>query len=156
LFDNAGVSSSSGDVPTSVEEMAQHAAAFVDALGIKKVDALGFSIGGTVAQQLTIDRPDLVRKLILVGTGPRGGEGMASFTPEAQEIFGAKYDLQTSCGFASSSLHRSPVRPPEGNISSARGRARRTAIRCRTRELLRHRQRRCRSGALRRTIPMLT
>jgi len=92
LFDNAGVSSSSGDVPTSVEGMAQHAAAFIDALGIKKVDALGFSIGGTVAQQLTIDRPDLVRKLILVGTGPRSGEGMASFTPEAQEIFGAKYD----------------------------------------------------------------
>jgi len=92
LFDNAGVSSSSGDVPTSVEGMAQHAAAFIDALGIKKVDALGFSIGGTVAQQLTIDRPDLVRKLMLVGTGPRGGEGMASFTPEAQEIFGAKYD----------------------------------------------------------------
>ena len=92
LFDNAGVSSSSGDVPTSVEEMAQHAAAFIDALGIKKVDALGFSIGGTIAQQLTIDRPDLVRKLILVGTGPRSGEGMASFTPEAQEIFGAKYD----------------------------------------------------------------
>src|SRR6266850_4135144 len=58
LFDNAGISSTSGDVPTSVEGMAQHAAAFIDALGIKKVDALGFSIGGTVAQQLTIDRPD--------------------------------------------------------------------------------------------------
>src|SRR3979409_1859713 len=56
LFDNAGISSSSGDVPTSVEGMAQHAAAFIDALGIKKVDALGFSIGGTVAQQLPIDR----------------------------------------------------------------------------------------------------
>jgi pimeloyl-ACP methyl ester carboxylesterase len=92
LFDNAGVSSSSGDVPTSIEEMAQHAAAFIDALGLKKVDALGFSMGGLISQQLTIDRPDLVRKLILVGTGPRGGQGMASFTPEAQEIFGAKYD----------------------------------------------------------------
>src|ERR1700680_3114194 len=89
LFDNAGVSSSSGDVPTSVEEMAQHAAAFIDALGIKKVDALGFSIGGTVAQQLTIDRPELVRILILVGTGPGGGEGKGSFTPEDKEISGA-------------------------------------------------------------------
>src|ERR1700726_272591 len=86
LFDNAGVSSSTGDVPTSIEEMAQHAAAFIDALGIKKVDALGFSMGGLIAQQITIDRPDLVRKLILIGTGPRGGEGMASLTPEAQEI----------------------------------------------------------------------
>jgi len=92
LFNNAGVSSSSGEVPASVEEMAQHAAAFIDALGVKKLDALGFSIGGLTAQQFTISRPDLVRKLILVGTGPRSGEGMASLTPEAQEIFGAKYD----------------------------------------------------------------
>jgi pimeloyl-ACP methyl ester carboxylesterase len=92
LFDNAGVSSSSGEVPTSIEEMGQHAAGFADALGIKRLDALGFSMGGLIAQQFTIDRPDLVRKLILVGTGPRSGEGMASLTPEAQEIFGAKYD----------------------------------------------------------------
>src|SRR5712692_9165307 len=92
LFNNAGVSSSSGEVPTSIEEMAQHAAAFIDALGIKKLDALGFSIGGFVAQQFTMDRPDIVRKLILVGTGPRSGEGMASLTPEGQDIFGAKYD----------------------------------------------------------------
>jgi pimeloyl-ACP methyl ester carboxylesterase len=92
LFNNAGVSSSSGDVPASIEEMARHAAAFIDALGVKKLDALGFSIGGFVAQQFTLDRPDLVRKLILVGTGPRSGEGMASLTPEAQKIFGARYD----------------------------------------------------------------
>jgi pimeloyl-ACP methyl ester carboxylesterase len=92
LFNNAGISSSSGEVPTSIEEMVQHAAAFTDALGIKKLDALGFSMGGFIAQQFTIDRPDLVRKLILVGTGPRSGEGMASLTPEAQEIFGARYD----------------------------------------------------------------
>ncbi len=91
LFNNAGISSSSGEVPTSIEEMVQHAAAFTDALGIKKIDALGFSMGGFIAQQFTIDRPDLVRKLILVGTGPRSGDGMASLTPEAQEIFGAKY-----------------------------------------------------------------
>jgi pimeloyl-ACP methyl ester carboxylesterase len=49
-------------------------------------------MGGLIAQQFTIDRPELVRKLILVGTGPRSGEGMASLTPEAQQIFGAKYD----------------------------------------------------------------
>jgi len=92
LFNNAGVSSSSGEVPRSIEEMAQHAAAFIDALGIKKLDAFGFSMGGLIAQQFTIERPALVRKLILVGTGPRSGEGMASLTPEAQQIFGAKYD----------------------------------------------------------------
>src|ERR1700676_3080078 len=76
LFNNAGVSSSSGEVPASIEEMARHAAAFVDALGIKTLDALGFSMGGLIAQQFTTDRPDLVRRLILVGTGPRSGEGM--------------------------------------------------------------------------------
>jgi pimeloyl-ACP methyl ester carboxylesterase len=92
LFDNAGVSSSSGEVPSSIEQMAEHTAAFVEALGVKELDALGFSIGGLVAQQFAMDRPDLVRKLILVGTGPRSGEGMASLTPEAQEIFGARYD----------------------------------------------------------------
>jgi pimeloyl-ACP methyl ester carboxylesterase len=92
LFNNAGISSSGGEVPTSIEEMARHAAAFTSALGIKKLDALGFSMGGFVAQQFTSDRPDLVRKLILVGTGPRSGEGMASLTPEAQEIFGASYN----------------------------------------------------------------
>ena len=52
LFNNAGVSSSSGEVPTSIEEMAQHAVAFIDALGVKKLDALGFSIGGLIAQQV--------------------------------------------------------------------------------------------------------
>jgi pimeloyl-ACP methyl ester carboxylesterase len=77
LFNNAGVSSSSGEVPTSIEEMARHATAFVYALGVKNLDALGLSLGGLVAQQFTIDRPDLVRKLILVGTGPRSGEGIA-------------------------------------------------------------------------------
>ena len=92
LFNNAGISSCSGEVPTSIEQMALHAADFTDALGSNKLDALGFSMGGFIAQQFTIDRPDLVRKLIPVATGSRSGEGMASVTPEAQEIFGAKYD----------------------------------------------------------------
>jgi pimeloyl-ACP methyl ester carboxylesterase len=91
LFDNAGISSTSGETPASVEEMAANAAAFIKALGLARVDVLGFSIGGTVAQALTVAEPGLVRRLILVGTGPRGGEGMASLTPEAQAVFGATY-----------------------------------------------------------------
>src|SRR5258708_1875971 len=83
LFDNAGISSTSGETPASVEAMAANAAAFIKALGLARVDVLGFSIGGTVAQALTVAEPGLVRRLILVGTGPRGGEGMASLTPEA-------------------------------------------------------------------------
>jgi pimeloyl-ACP methyl ester carboxylesterase len=92
LFNNAGVSSSSGEVPTSVEPMAANAVSFIEALGLPKVDVLGFSIGGFVAQEITLQAPDLVRRLVLVGTGPRGGEGMATLTPEAREIFGATYD----------------------------------------------------------------
>jgi len=91
LFNNAGVSSSSGEVPTSIEGMAANAVALIGALGLSKVDVLGFSIGGFVAQEIAGQAPALVRKLILVGTGPRGGEAMASLTPEAQQIFGATY-----------------------------------------------------------------
>jgi pimeloyl-ACP methyl ester carboxylesterase len=92
LFNNAGVSSSSGEVPTTFEQMGANAIAFVQALGLKQADVLGFSIGGMVAQEITLQAPDLVRKLILVGTGPRGGQGMASLTQVAQRIFGAAYD----------------------------------------------------------------
>src|SRR5712672_2979124 len=92
LFDNAGVSSTSGEVPTSVEEMAANAAAFIKALGLAEVDVLGFSLGGLIAQELAIAQPELVRRLVLVGTGPRSGEGMASLTPDAERIFGARYE----------------------------------------------------------------
>jgi pimeloyl-ACP methyl ester carboxylesterase len=92
LFNNAGVSSSSGEVPTTIEKMGANAVAFITALELAKVDVLGFSIGGFVAQEIALQAPDLVRRLVLVGTGPRGGEGMATLTPEAQEIFGAAYD----------------------------------------------------------------
>src|SRR2546425_9657871 len=91
LFNNAGISSSSGEVPTTIEGMAADAAAFIKALGLKQVDVLGFSIGGTVAQALTLAEPQLVRRLVLVGTGPRSGEGMATLTPETQRSVGAAY-----------------------------------------------------------------
>src|SRR6202158_4711035 len=68
LFDNAGISSSSGEVPTSIEEMAADAAAFIKALGLTEVDVLGFSLGGFVAQALAVAEPSLVRRFILVGT----------------------------------------------------------------------------------------
>src|ERR1700731_3653964 len=93
LFNNAGVSSTDGEVPASVEEMGANAIAFIKALGLSQIDVLGISIGGFVAQEITLQAPELVRKLILVGTGPRGGQGMASLTPEAQQIFGATYKV---------------------------------------------------------------
>jgi pimeloyl-ACP methyl ester carboxylesterase len=93
LFNNAGISSTSGTVPTTIDEMGANGVAFIKALGPAEVDVLGFSLGGLVAQEITLQEPDLVRKLVLVGTGPRGGEGMATLTPEAQEIFGSTYDV---------------------------------------------------------------
>jgi pimeloyl-ACP methyl ester carboxylesterase len=92
LFDNIGIAGTSGETPESIYEMARYAEAFIDALGLNQIDLLGFSMGGLVAQQFVLDRPELVGKLILVGTGPKGGEGMQSLTPEAQAIFGGVYE----------------------------------------------------------------
>ena len=85
LFNNAGVASSGGEPADTVEGMAAHATRFIEALGFESVDILGFSLGGFVAQQLALDRPDFVRRVILAGTGPQGGEGMATFTPEVAQ-----------------------------------------------------------------------
>ena len=92
LFNNAGVSSTSGEVPTTFQGMGANAIAFIKAIKLTKVDVLGFSIGGFVAQEITLQAPNLVRKLVLVGTGPRGGQSMGTLTPEAQQIFAATYD----------------------------------------------------------------
>jgi pimeloyl-ACP methyl ester carboxylesterase len=92
LFNNAGISNSSGEVPTTFEQMGANTIAFIKALGLKQVDVLGFSIGGFVAQEITLQARELVRRLVLLGTGPRGGENMATLTPEAQQIFGARYE----------------------------------------------------------------
>ncbi|WP_394791115.1 alpha/beta fold hydrolase [Rhodoferax sp.] len=92
LFNNAGVSSSSGEVPESIEEMGANAIAFIQALGLTQVDVLGFSIGGMVAQDIAAQAPQLVRRLILVGTGMRGGVGIAPMTDAAAAIFGASYE----------------------------------------------------------------
>jgi pimeloyl-ACP methyl ester carboxylesterase len=74
LFDNAGVGGSTGTVPRTVTPMAYDALAFIEALGLKQIDILGFSMGGFVAQEVTLIRPRLVRRLVLAGTGPQGGQ----------------------------------------------------------------------------------
>jgi len=74
LFNNTGVASSSGQTPDTVEAQADDAAAFIHALGLTRVDILGFSIGGYVAQALTIRHRALVRRLVLAGTKPRAGD----------------------------------------------------------------------------------
>lgn len=72
-FDNRGVGASTGKVPGSIEEMADDAHAFIEALGFDSVDVFALSLGGMVAQSLATSHPALIRKLILMGTGPRGG-----------------------------------------------------------------------------------
>src|SRR3979490_23135 len=89
LFNNAGVSSSSGEVPTTFEQMGANAIAFIKALGLKQVDLFGFSIGGMVVQEITLQSPDLVRRLIVDGTGPRGGQGMELIAQATRRLFGA-------------------------------------------------------------------
>ncbi|MEW1811760.1 alpha/beta hydrolase [Pseudarthrobacter phenanthrenivorans] len=75
-FDNRGLGGTTGVVPDSIEAMADDAVAFIRALGLDRIDVFAFSLGGMVAQALIGKHPDLVRKLILAGTGPRGGKGM--------------------------------------------------------------------------------
>src|SRR3984893_7529701 len=87
LFNNAGVSSSSGEVPTTFERMGANAIAFIKALGLKQVDLFGFSIGGMVAQEITLQAPDLVRRLIVDGAGPRGGQGMELIAQATGRLF---------------------------------------------------------------------
>jgi pimeloyl-ACP methyl ester carboxylesterase len=75
-FDNRGIGASGGSVPHTIDEMAADAVAFIRALGYDQVDLLGFSLGGGVAQVITLEHPELVRRVILAGTGPAGGGGI--------------------------------------------------------------------------------
>ena len=79
-FDNRGVGASGGSTPATIEAMAHDAVAFIRAVGFDQVDLLGFSMGGMIAQRIAADEPQLVRKLILAGTGPAGGEGITKVT----------------------------------------------------------------------------
>lgn len=79
-FDNTGVGLSSGQVPGTIKEMAEDAIDFIKALGFKQIDILSFSMGGMIAQELLELEPTLIRKVILTGTGPRGGKGIENVT----------------------------------------------------------------------------
>ena len=75
-FDQRGVGASTGQVPNTLEEAADHAYEFIAALGFERIDVFSFSMGGMIAQDLIVKHPDLVRRLVLTGTGPRGGKDM--------------------------------------------------------------------------------
>jgi pimeloyl-ACP methyl ester carboxylesterase len=94
LFNNAGVASSTGLAPDTIEATAHDAASFIDALGLTRVDILGHSMGGLVAQQVVLDHLELVRRLVLVGTGPRGGERIGQLPFETAALFTKTYERQ--------------------------------------------------------------
>src|SRR5258706_5641740 len=107
LFDNAGVGRSTGDVPHTIAEMARHAMAFVDGLGIKTYVVLGYSLCGMVALQMVQARPSIFRRLILVGTAPRGGEDIMhiekpSLAKRIQDPTNRGYDVLKKIFFTSS------------------------------------------------------
>ncbi|MEU5951032.1 alpha/beta hydrolase [Streptomyces sp. NPDC047525] len=79
-FDNRGVGASGGSTPDTIEAMARDTAQFIRALGYDRVDLLGLSMGGFIAQVVATEEPDLVRKMILAGTGPAGGPGIDKVT----------------------------------------------------------------------------
>ena len=77
-FSNRGIGASSGEPANSVEQMADDAITFIKGMGLQKVDLVGFSLGGMVAQEIVLKEPQLVRKMVLAGTGPAGGEGIST------------------------------------------------------------------------------
>ena len=79
-FDNRGVGATKGKTPKTIAEMATDARAFIHALGYEKVDLIGFSLGGFISQEILLQEPQLVRKAIITGTGPAGGEGIKNVT----------------------------------------------------------------------------
>jgi pimeloyl-ACP methyl ester carboxylesterase len=81
IFDNRGIGSTGGVTPKTVAEMATDAIAFIKAIGYQQVDLFGFSLGGFISQEILLREPQLVRKAILAGTGPAGGEGISNMTP---------------------------------------------------------------------------
>jgi len=78
VFDNRGVGASTGEPAKSIEQMADDAITFIQAKGFKKVDLFGFSMGGMISQEIVLKEPQLIRKMILSGTGPAGGTGIST------------------------------------------------------------------------------
>ena len=126
LFESAGIGRSSGSVPNTIAGMAAHALAFLDRLGIRTCDVLGFSLGGMVAQQMVLERPSIFRRMVLVGTAPRGGEDIMHLEkPNLAKPLGDPslqgYAVLQKIFFAPTIRARRPARPSsKGSCNAAR------------------------------------
>jgi pimeloyl-ACP methyl ester carboxylesterase len=87
-FDNTGVGGSSGQTPHTIAAMAADAIVFIEALNLEQIDLLGFSIGSFVAQEITLTRPDLVRRVVLASSAPEGAAGMHGWAKDVIEAVG--------------------------------------------------------------------
>jgi pimeloyl-ACP methyl ester carboxylesterase len=81
-FDNTGVGASSGATPATFEQMAHDPLAYLTAMGLEQLDIMGYSIGSFVAQEIALSRPDLVHKLVLASSAPKGAVGMHGWAPQ--------------------------------------------------------------------------
>src|SRR5256714_3503631 len=111
-FDSRGVGASTGSTPKTIEEMAKDAVTFIRALGLEQVDILSFSMGGMIAQVIAQTEPHFIRRLILAGTGPAGGEGIKNVTRISHfDTLRALLTLQDPKQFSSSPAPRTGVAP---------------------------------------------
>ena len=129
LFENAGVGRSTGTVPESIAGMAQHVLTFLDGLGLATCDVLGFSLGGMIAQQIAQDRPSTFRRMILVGTAPRGGEDIMHLEKPSLAKYLADPDLH---GYAR--LQKLFFAPTDSSQSAGAAFIKRLALRTNDRE----------------------
>jgi len=118
-FDNTGVGASSGRTPDTIEAMARDAIEFVEAMELQRVDLLGFSIGSFVAQEVALIRPDVLRRVVLASSAPKGAAGMHGWAPEVIAAVGGRESnpqgyLQVF--FASSSSSREAGQQAAGRI----------------------------------------
>jgi pimeloyl-ACP methyl ester carboxylesterase len=109
LLDNAGVGGSSGETPSTVAAMTKECVDFCRALDLKNFDVVGFSLGGMIAQHLAFEYPDMIRRMILMGTGPRGGEGM-TFTELSTDLLADPVALLLSAFFTPSEASKTAGR----------------------------------------------
>jgi pimeloyl-ACP methyl ester carboxylesterase len=122
-FNNAGVASTTGGTPNTIEAMAHGAIDFIEALNFQRVDLLGFSIGSFVAQEIAVIRPDLLRRVVLASSAPQGADGMHGWAPE---VIGAVGKPETtpqeyiSVFFAPTDTSREAGRQAAGRIFGAR------------------------------------